>query len=123
MLLPDSNQLKLGTVSGYKRESEGFLLGSTTPNPLLNSRMYQVTFTDGNICDFAANAIAEAIYSQHDDEGNKYTLIKEIVSHEKGKNATTKHQVWLTSHTGNKRMVKTTKGWKLCVAWKDGTTS
>ncbi len=77
MLLPDSNQLKLGTVSGYKRESEGFLLGSTTPNPLLNSRMYQVTFTDGNICDFAANAIAEAIYSQHDDEGNKYTLIKE----------------------------------------------
>ncbi len=45
--------------------------------------MYQVTFSNGSIRDFAANAIAEAIYTQHDDEGNKYLLIKEIIDHER----------------------------------------
>lgn len=33
--------------------------------------MYQVTFFDGNIRDFAANTIAKAIYTRHDDEGNQ----------------------------------------------------
>jgi hypothetical protein len=42
-----------------------------TQYPLLKIRMYQVTFFDGNIRDFAANTIAKAIYTRHDDEGNQ----------------------------------------------------
>jgi YD repeat-containing protein len=52
-----------GTVIGYKRDGSGNLIGKTNPNPLLNTRMYQVQFSDGTVQDYAANHIAEAIYS------------------------------------------------------------
>ena len=31
--------------------------------------------------------------------------------------------MWITSTNGNKSIRLTTKGWKLCVGWRDGSTS
>jgi hypothetical protein len=31
--------------------------------------------------------------------------------------------MYVFSHNGNQHYRKTTKGWKLCVKWRDGTTS
>jgi hypothetical protein len=52
-----------------------------------------------------------------DQEGRSYTMLSKIVDHEVSDNA-----VKLTDdNIGN--MPYTTKGWKLLVAWKDGTTT
>jgi len=55
------NIIWTGKVTGYKRDASGNLIGQTDPNPLLNTRMYQVQFSDGTIQDYSANYIAEAI--------------------------------------------------------------
>ena len=43
--------------------------------------MYQVEFSDGTRQVYAANIIAEAIYSEVDDEGNKYQLFDAILDY------------------------------------------
>jgi hypothetical protein len=55
--------------------------------------MYQVEFSDGARQDYAANMIAEAIFAEVDDEGNKHLLFKEITSHRKTNKAVTKQDM------------------------------
>jgi hypothetical protein len=81
VLLPRGETYQTGQVIGYKRDHDGNLIGNTHQNPLLNTRLYQVQFDDGSIQDFAANCIAEAIYNEIDDEGNKFLLFKGILSY------------------------------------------
>jgi hypothetical protein len=92
-------------------------------NPLLNTRLYEVTFADGTVQDYTANKIAEAMYAEVDEEGNKYLLLDAIIDHRRDKTAMDKADMWITSYNGNKQLRRTTQGWKLCVQWKDGSTS
>jgi Reverse transcriptase (RNA-dependent DNA polymerase) len=63
----------------------------------------------------AANVIAENLLNQIDPEGNQQRLLKEIVGHSRKDAKACKKK--------NGTKAKTTKGWKLCVEWRDGTTS
>jgi len=112
-----------GTVVGYKWDASGNLIGKANPNPLLNTRMYQVQFSDGTVQDYAANHIAEAIYAAVDDEGNRFVLLEEILDCRYANDALHPDKAWIESSNGNCRRVKTTKGCELCVRWKDGSTS
>jgi hypothetical protein len=58
-----------------------------------------------------------------DEEGNKYLLLDAIIDHRRDKTAMHKADMWITSSNGNKHLRRTTQGWKLCVQWKDGSTS
>jgi hypothetical protein len=40
--------------------------------------VYEVQFPDGHTEEFAANTIAENIYSQVDEEGNQFLLLKKL---------------------------------------------
>jgi hypothetical protein len=91
-------------------------------NPLLDTSLYDVEFEDGLIESYAANLIAEGIYAQVDDEGYQYDLISEIVDHRKGPDALTNENCHFVAN-GKKEQKRSTKGWELCVAWKDGSTS
>jgi hypothetical protein len=74
--------------------------------------------------DYAANIIADAIYTAVDDEGRKFLLLKEIIDFRKLRNAIEKNNMWVQSREGgNKHMRKTTIGWELCIQWKDDSTS
>jgi len=117
------NKVLTGKVTGYKRDASGNLIGQTNPNPLLNTRMYQVQFSDGTIQDYSANRIAEAIYAAVDDEGNQFVLLDEILDYHYTKDAIKPEQAWTVGSNGNRHRIKTTKGCQLCVRWKDGTTS
>jgi hypothetical protein len=48
-----------------------------------------VQFPDGHVKEYAANALAENIYSQVDAEGIRHLLIDEIINH---------HQVAVGNH-------------------------
>jgi hypothetical protein len=78
-------------------------------------------FPDGNVAEYSANVIAECIYSQVDDEGRQYILMDEIVDWKKTNEAL--ETIPQVSHNGYVHLHRTTKGIKLCIKWKDGSTS
>jgi hypothetical protein len=81
-------------------------------NLILNTRVYLAEFPDGTVSEYAANIIAEAIYEQVNDDGYDTVIFSHIIGHDY---APTKEVVTPFS--------KSTKGWSVCVEWKDGTTA
>ena len=55
---------------GRARDENGEIIGEYDPNPLLNTSIYNVEFPDGEIKEYAANVIAENLYSQVDIHGH-----------------------------------------------------
>lgn len=120
--LPIGGEMLSGRVSTRKRDADGNLVGKANANPIMDTRMYVVEFPDGREAEYSANVIAENVLSMCDSEGNQYLLLKHIVDHRKEDTALSKEDsfVWVR---GRKYPKKSTKGWKLCIEWKDGTTS
>lgn len=91
-------------------------------NPLLDTSIWDVEFVDGMTEAFAANTIAEAIYAQVDDEGNEYLILDDIIDHKQGADALRGDDVFI-QHNGKAHPKRTTKGWSLCVQWRDKSSS
>jgi hypothetical protein len=47
----------------------------------------------------------------------------ELIDHMQDGSAIAADDIYVTTKNGKKHMRRTTKGWKLCVLWKDGSTS
>ena len=84
--------------------------------------MYKVEFPNGDVAEFTANVIVENKFSQCDDAGNQYRLISGIVDHKYNDKSVSKSD-WYVVIRGRQFPRKTTVGWKLCVEWRDGSTS
>ncbi len=116
---------------GRKRDQDGNPVGTYHNNPLLNTRIYLAEFPDGHIVEYSANMIAEAIYNEIDDNGVEEILFDSIIGHEQDKTAISKAEAdaILTNerteilNNNNRHSLYTTKGWHICVSWKDGSTS
>ena len=121
-LLSSGDSMLRGIVKSRKRDADGNPVGKANNNPLLDTRLYEVEFPDGDLREYAANVIAESIYSQVDDEGRHVLLMDALVDHIKDDTAIPIDDGYIVSN-GNRRRRLTTKGWKLCVKWKDGSTS
>jgi hypothetical protein len=81
-----------------------------------------VEFADGDVLEYAANVIAENLYSSVDQDGKRFVLMDSIVDHKMNELALTKADAFIELK-GKRVRRMTTKGWKLCVQWKDGSTS
>lgn len=122
MLPYGGDSFKYGTVKKRKRGHKGHLIGRSNPNPVLDTSIYEVEFDDGDVQAYAANVIAENLYEQIDEEGRSYLLIDEIIDHLKTDDAVSVDNASFIVN-GCVRQKRTTKGWKLCIQWKDGSTS
>ena len=122
ILLPRGSTKARGKVKSRKRDSDGELFGSADPDPIKDTRTYEVEFPDGEIAELTANAIARAMYSSCDDDGNEYLLFDCIIDHKKNDKALTA-ETQSMRHNGKESMRRTTTGWHLCVQWLDGSTS
>ncbi len=69
--------------------------------------------------EYAANVIAKNIYSQVDQEGHQFVILKEIIDHHKDQTAVAIDDKWV-QHSINKTLCKTTQGWQLRILWHDG---
>jgi hypothetical protein len=79
---------------------------------------------DGHKASLAANAIAENMFAQVDDEGNRHVLFEEIVDHRTDGSEVKQQDAFITTRNGNKRRRETTKGWEILVQlWKDGSVT
>ena len=122
VLLPHDGKMVTGRVTKRKRTDDGDPIGSYHAKPILDTRVYDVSFPDGSEASYAANVIAENMYAQCDSEGNQYVLLDEIVDHKHNDHAVAKADQYVIVN-GRKCKRKTTKGWKLCIRWKDGTST
>ena len=76
VLLPQGGKMLEAKVMSRKRTSDGKTLVRTqNPNPLLDTRLYQVEFPDGGVGEFTTNAIAESLYSNVDKDGYDLGLL------------------------------------------------
>jgi hypothetical protein len=66
--------------------------------------------------------IADIMYAQCDIEGRQYNLMEGITDHIADGHAVAPADMYI-KHGRNKKVRKKTKGWHLCVEWKDGNTS
>jgi hypothetical protein len=83
--LPCGEGYEFGTVllRRKRNRNNGDAIGTRNPNPILDTRAYEVDFADGSLETYHTHLIAENIYSQVDDEGRSFVLLSEIVDHRK----------------------------------------
>ena len=120
ILLDRAGDTQRGVVKRRKKDDDGNPTGKSNANPILDTRDYEVEFPDGSIDILSANKIAEAMYSQVDDEGRQYLLLSDIVDHRKDGSAVSADDAF---YPGSQQRRMTTKGWQLLVDWKDGNSS
>jgi hypothetical protein len=119
--LPQGENLRTAKVIGRSKTDDGEYIGTYDDNPLLNSMTYDVEFSDGEIREYSANIIAENMYSQVDANGHVHSLLDSIIDHSKDEKAIDKDDMYTTTKSGQRRIRKSTQGWKLLVLWKDGS--
>jgi Reverse transcriptase (RNA-dependent DNA polymerase) len=116
-------EVQFGKVVKRLRDKNGLPIGTAHDNPILDTRMYEVEFQDGHRASLAANAIAENLFAQIDDEGNRHVLFDEIIDHRTNGKQVMQQDAFLTTRTGTKRRRETTIGWEVLIRWKDGSTT
>ena len=79
-------------------------------------------FSDTENAELGANIIVKCMYAQCDIEGNHYRLMDCIIDHRKDNNVVSKDNQNVTVN-GRSYKEKTTRGWQLCIEWKDKSSS
>ena len=113
----------MARVKRRKRDAAGNPIGESNPNPILDSRIYELEFPDGRIEEYAVNTIAENLLYQADIDGWDTGLPEEIVDFRNDPDvAISKNNGTTVLPNGLERPVITTKGWDVKVRWKDQST-
>lgn len=110
VLLPKEDEFKVGTVVKRSVDENGKPSGKSNDNPILDTRTYEVEFDDGEVLEYAANVIAENLYSIVDNEGNRHVTMDSIVDHKKNDKALLKYEAFVELKGKRVRKV-TTKGY------------
>ena len=76
---------------------------------------------DGTKQSLSANYIAENVFAQVDQDGNRQVLLDEIIDYCTTCKEVKQQDAFITTRTGTKRRHETTIGWELLVQWKDGS--
>ena len=111
----DGAEVQFGRVVKRLRDKDGLPIGTANDNPILDTRIYEVEFQDGHRASLAANAIAENLFAQIDDEGNRHVLFEEIVDHRTNGKQVLQQGAFIVNHSGTRRRRETTIGWELLV--------
>ena len=123
VLLPVGNSQELARVVCWKRDVTGALIGTVHKQPALDTCVYEVHFPDSRSKELAANVMAEALYAQCDVNGNDYVLLDSIVDYQCNGDVAVSCNNQVKVVDGKKMVACFTRGWELCCAWKDGSTS
>ena len=118
----DSQEPRLARVTKRLKDMNGLPIGLANENPILDTRMYEVEYLDGEQTSLAANNLAEKLFAQIGDEGNRQVLMDEIIGHRSNEHAIKQQDAFIVTIMGTKRRRETTKGWELVIWWKDGGT-
>lgn len=110
-------------VTKRLRDANGLLIGTKNDNPLLNTRIYEVEYTDAYKASLTANSTAMNIYAQVNDEGNLYVLFSSIIHHRNDGTDVKIKDYFIKYKNSGRRRKETTKGWEILVMCKDGSSA
>ena len=79
-------------------------------------------FEDGDVTELTKNTIAELMYAMCDENGDHILLFDVIVDHKKNDKAMTRTEQKFVNSRGKQHYKRSTKGWEVCVRWKNGST-
>lgn len=116
-------QPAFGTVTKRLKDAHGKPIGKANANPVLDTRLYEVRFVDGETMPITANLVAQNMYAQVDTDGHRMVLFDEIIDTRRSNDAVSKAEAYVTSPRGIQRRKRTTKGWEVLVRWRDGSTT
>ena len=119
----DDTGPEFARVTKRLRDANGIPIGMANDNPILDTRIYEVEYLDGHKASLAANTIAENMFAQVDDEGNRHVLFDAITDHRVDGSELRQQNAFITSSNGGKRRREITKGWEILLLWKDGSSS
>ena len=104
-----------------EKDKNGNLIGHANKDINLNTIMYEVEFDDGQCAAYAANVIAQEIYSSVDAEGRKEAIIEEIIGFDRNSKYAVPKEKQFFYLKGKKHRRRTTAGWKLLTRCSDGS--
>jgi hypothetical protein len=99
----DGGEVQFARVVKRLRDKDGLPIGTAHDNPIMDSRIYEVEFQDGYRTSLAANAIAENLFAQRDDEGNRHVLFQEIIDYRTNGKQVLQQDAFTTTRTGTRR--------------------
>ena len=119
----DNPNPRYAKVTKRLRDADSIPIGTANENPILDSCMYEVEYQDGTRASVAANYIAENLFAQVDQEGNRHVLLDEIIDYRVNSHEVKLQDAFITTGTGTRRRHETTIRWELLAQWKDGSTN
>ena len=120
VMIQNGDEMAMGKVARRSLDADGRMTGTYHDNPFLNTITYDDEFPDGQIKEYGTNIIAENMLTQVDLDGYSLSLMDSIIDHQRDPSqAIPMEDKYITTKSGQKRLRKTTKGWKLLIKWKD----
>ena len=92
-------------------------------NPILDTRMNEVEYTDGYKTVMRANAIASNLFFQVDKYGQRVVLFDAIIDSRTDSTQIKEGDAFIHMPNKKKRIKETTKGWEVCIQWKYGSST
>ena len=106
------------------KDTNGRPIGVANENPILDSRMYEMKYNDGHTSSLEAILVAENLFAQFDQAGNRFTILDSIIgTRTDGTQIKYIKDAFVHTSTGTKRRVNTTKGYEIFIQWKDRITT
>ena len=102
VLLPHNDKMCEGIVKGRHMNEKGDATGQFHENPLLNSIIYDVEFSDGIIKEYAANIIAQNLYAKMSDDGKDTQALESIIDHATNEDALPKSKKFIICKNGKR---------------------
>lgn len=115
----DSDEPEFTRVTKQIHDKNGISIGMAHSNQLLDSRLYEVDYSNDQRVVLAANLIAQCTFARIDDKGNRHVIFSEIIDHR----ITGKEVKPENAYIISKRKVDTTIGHEILLLSKDGSTT
>ena len=93
-------------VKNRLKDANGRPISVANNNPILDSVMYEVEYRDGYVAAMAANVISDDLFTQIDQEGNIFLLIKSIINTRTKGKETLQQDVFIITKSGTKQRKK-----------------
>ena len=119
----DNPNPQYAKVTKRLRDADGIPIRTANENPILDSRMYEVEYQDGTRATLAANYIADNLFAQVDQEGNRHILLDEIIDYRVNGRKVKLQDAFITTCSVMRRRRETTIMWELLAQWKDRITN
>lgn len=90
---------------------------------MLDTRVYEIEFGNGNYVEYSTNVLLENLYQQIDEDGYSHQILSSIVDHKCDDTVAIHKDNGTYELNGARKRRITTKGWKIKVEWKNGSST